>query len=181
MLRPLKLKGILLQIFLVSLLYSSCSDQKNSYIVTAYQTSAAGDNLQWVTSEPAENNIKTLSLAINPDQKFQEYIGFGASFTESSAWNLATIPVKLRKEVLERLFSPTLGAGFSLTRTHINSSDYANNHYTYVDAGDRRLHPWPRGGAADAHQIGVVHPLQSNPDGEIRLHPEIGHEFPPKC
>ncbi|MDB2456647.1 hypothetical protein N9W60_02080 [Flavobacteriaceae bacterium] len=139
MLRPLKLKGTLLQIFLVSLLYSSCADQKNSYKVTAYQTSAAGDNLQWVASEPAENNIKTLSLAINPDQKFQEYIGFGASFTESSAWNLATIPVKLRKEVLERLFSPTLGAGFSLTRTHINSSDYSNNHYTYVDAGDRSL------------------------------------------
>ena len=37
------------------------------------------------------------------------------------------------------LFSPTEGAGFSLTRTHINSSDYANNHYTYVEENDEDL------------------------------------------
>ena len=52
---------------------------------------------------------------------------------------MATIPKSLRKDVLSRLFSPTEGAGFSLTRTHINSSDYSNGHYTYVDEGDTTL------------------------------------------
>ena len=52
---------------------------------------------------------------------------------------MATIPVKLRKNVLTKLFSPTEGAGFTLTRTHINSSDYSNNHYTYVEDGDTNL------------------------------------------
>ena len=52
---------------------------------------------------------------------------------------MATIPEALRKQVLTRLFSPTEGAGFSLTRTHINSSDYSNNHYTYVEEGDKDL------------------------------------------
>ncbi|MGB5420265.1 glycoside hydrolase family 30 protein, partial [Algibacter sp.] len=47
--------------------------------------------------------------------------------------------VALRNEVLTKLFSPTKGAGFTLTRTHINSSDYSNNHYTYVDSGDEDL------------------------------------------
>ncbi len=41
--------------------------------------------------------------------------------------------------MLTKLFSPTEGAGFSLTRTHINSSDYSNNHYTYVEEGDEDL------------------------------------------
>lgn len=87
----------------------------------------------------AATGSKTIHLNIKPDQSFQTYVGFGASFTESSAWNLATLPEAKRKAVLTKLFSPTEGAGFSLTRTHINSSDYSNNHYTYVDANDEDL------------------------------------------
>jgi glucosylceramidase len=110
--------------------------------VDVYQTSQAGDNLKLIAKQETTqetDRIKKISLLINSDQKFQEYVGFGASFTESSAWNLATIPETLRKEVLTHLFSPTEGAGFSLTRTHINSSDYSNNHYTYIDSGDTSL------------------------------------------
>ncbi len=132
----------LLQILILLSIISSCSPANNEYGIEVYQTSQAGDNLKLITESAAAETVgksKKLSLSINPDQKFQEYIGFGASFTESSAWNLATIPVALRKEVLTRLFSPTEGAGFSLTRTHINSSDYSNNHYSYVAAGDTSL------------------------------------------
>ena len=101
--------------------------------MSVYQTSQTGHNLRLITAaQPQTYAAKKVHLMINPDEQFQEYIGFGASFTESSAWNLATIPEAARKEVLTRLFSPTEGAGFSLTRTHINSSDYSNKHYTFV-------------------------------------------------
>ena len=123
---------------------SSCgSDEKNDfYQVDIYQTSHAGDNLKLISKSQNEKpkvDSKKINLQINPEKRFQNYIGFGASFTESSAWNLATIPVALRKDVLTKLFSPTKGAGFSLTRTHINSCDYSNNHYTYVEVGDVKL------------------------------------------
>tara|TARA_R110002167_G_scaffold68047_2_gene192233 strand:- start:29277 stop:30269 length:993 start_codon:yes stop_codon:yes gene_type:complete len=120
----------------------SCSPKITDYEVAIYQTSQSGDNLKLITkNQPTQSvgEIKKVSLQINPEQKFQKYVGFGASFTESSAWNLATIPVESRKEVLTKLFSPTEGAGFTLTRTHINSSDYSNNHYTYIEEGDEDL------------------------------------------
>lgn len=131
-----------LQTLTIVCLISSCSPSKNDYTIDVYETSQSGDNLKLIIENSTAQTIgkvNKVSLQINPDQKFQEYVGFGASFTESSAWNLATIPESLRKEVLTRLFSPKEGAGFSLTRTHINSSDYSNGHYTYVDSRDTTL------------------------------------------
>lgn len=126
------------------LLIGSCKPQKESkkYRLEVYQTSFSGDNLKLVsTANNSEDNkaSKKVNISIHPEVEFQKYYGFGASFTESSAWNLATIPTNLRKDVLNKLFSPTKGVGFSLTRTHINSSDYSNNHYTYVDENDLSL------------------------------------------
>jgi len=141
-----KLKKEMRQILLLPLLllFISCSiqNQEQNYSVSVYQTSKSGDNLKLLSS--AQNNTSVseknkLTLRVSPNQVFQKYYGFGASFTESSAWNLATIPASLRKKVLTKLFSPTEGAGFSLTRTHINSSDYSNNHYTYIDKNDKEL------------------------------------------
>lgn len=116
------------------------------YLADVYQTSQSGDNLALLTTlAPTadaalhQSNKSQVHLQLEPDLTHQRYYGFGASFTESSAWNLATIPIEQRKQVLTRLFSPTDGAGFSLTRTHINSSDYSNNHYSYVAAGDVSL------------------------------------------
>ena len=127
----------------VCLTFWSCNHiPADEYNITIYQTSQAGDNLKQVLAEEHmdfSNEINNITIQLQTDQEFQEYIGFGASFTESSAWNLATIPASLRNEVLTKLFSPTEGAGFSLTRTHINSSDYSNGHYTYVDEGDESL------------------------------------------
>ncbi|MBT8218179.1 MAG: hypothetical protein KJP00_00030, partial [Bacteroidia bacterium] len=131
-------------VFAISIAFISCSPKSTyqDYIADVYQTSHAGDNLKLISSYEASTSApegKPIALRLLPDKEFQKYYGFGASFTESSAWNLATIPMNLRQEVLTRLFNPTKGAGFTLTRTHINSSDYSNNHYTYVEEGDEDL------------------------------------------
>ncbi|MDB2606144.1 hypothetical protein N9Y48_00030 [Zobellia sp.] len=128
----------------IAIILASCipkSDNKN-YVSDVYQTSQSGDNLKLISDDAAQKtstDVKKVALQLLPNEEFQKYYGFGASFTESSAWNLATIPVEVRKQVLTRLFSPTEGAGFTLTRTHINSSDYSNNHYTYIEEGDEDL------------------------------------------
>ena len=131
-------------ILLLTLLLVNCTPRGaySDYVADVYQTSQAGDNLKLILSNVAggaETERTTVSLHLHPEDEFQKIYGFGASFTESSAWNLATIPVEVRREVLTRLFSPTEGAGFTLTRTHINSSDYSNRHYTYVEEGDEDL------------------------------------------
>jgi glucosylceramidase len=78
-------------------------------------------------------------LVVDTQHPHQELAGFGASFTESSAWNLACLPDAQRRDVLARLFAPDVGMGFTLTRTHINSCDYSLRHYTYVEPGDLAL------------------------------------------
>ena len=132
----------------IAFLFVGCTSNKtkksayDDYVLDVYQTSQAGDNLKLLSSadtKATSTDIKKVTLEILPNEEFQKYYGFGASFTESSAWNLATIPVESRKQVLTKLFSPTEGAGFTLTRTHINSSDYSNNHYTYIKEGDKDL------------------------------------------
>ncbi len=133
-----------LPLLILVFMFVSCSSKSayQNYESVVYQTSQAGDNLKLITSndaKPTSTEIKKVALQLLPNEEFQKYYGFGASFTESSAWNLATIPVDLRKNVLTKLFSPTEGAGFTLTRTHINSSDYSNTHYTYIEDGDEDL------------------------------------------
>ncbi|MDV7188191.1 glycoside hydrolase family 30 protein [Lutibacter sp. TH_r2] len=138
------IKATVLYAFIIYILTIGCTPKSphQNYTTNIYQTSQAGDNLKLITNEKTKTNtlpVKKVTLELLPNEEFQKYIGFGASFTESSAWNLATIPVELRKEVLTKMFSPTEGAGFTLTRTHINSSDYSNNHYTYIEEGDEDL------------------------------------------
>jgi glucosylceramidase len=133
-----------LPLLIISIVFVSCSPKsvKQDYVIDVYQTSQAGDNLKLISSDETKTTsteVKKVTLELLPNEEFQKYYGFGASFTESSAWNLATIPVDSRKKVLTKLFSPTEGAGFTLTRTHINSSDYSNNHYTYIEEGDEDL------------------------------------------
>ncbi|WP_179352602.1 glycoside hydrolase family 30 protein [Winogradskyella vidalii] len=131
-------------ILVLAIIGHSCAPKNDTqnYVADIYQTSQAGDNLKLLSSDEAKTTpaeLKKVTLEIHTDKTFQKYYGFGASFTESSAWNLATAPVETRKAVLNKLFSPTEGAGFTLTRTHINSSDYSNNHYTYIEEGDEDL------------------------------------------
>ncbi|WP_297703116.1 glycoside hydrolase family 30 protein [uncultured Eudoraea sp.] len=135
---------IRLLVLVISVVFVSCTPKSayEDYVADVYQTSHAGDNLKLISTDQVETPTierKKVSIRLLPEVELQKYYGFGASFTESSAWNLATIPVDLRKEVLTNLFSPTEGAGFTLMRTHINSSDYSNNHYTYVEDGDEDL------------------------------------------
>ena len=98
--------SVLIAVSIIFMLGCQSENQTSKYMIEVYQTSAAGDNLKLISKEdqsPTNTNKATNKLVLNPNKEFQEYYGFGASFTESSAWNLATIPVELRKEVLTKL------------------------------------------------------------------------------
>jgi glucosylceramidase len=79
------------------------------------------------------NDPAYFNITLDPGTAFQEITGFGASFTESSGYNFGLMSAEKKQEIINALFNPETGAGFTLTRTHINSCDYSISHYTYCD------------------------------------------------
>ena len=83
-------------------------------------------------------------ITINPTERFQTMLGLGAALTDASAFVLLDLKAKnpaLYDYTMERLFSPTKGAGLSVLRLPMGSSDYVsgNTYFTYCDTESRDL------------------------------------------
>lgn len=87
-----------------------------------------------------EQDLETENLLINiyPEFRYQEILGFGAAFTETSAYNFSLLNADEQQQVAELLFGKS-GIGLNFCRTHINSSDFGIDEYTYVEDGDAEL------------------------------------------
>jgi glucosylceramidase len=116
---------------------AGCSMQPEKLHVEVYQTSASGHKLTQIHFFPeADNNA---IIRILPEQRFQTIVGFGGSFTESSAWLLNQMSKEKRELILKAYFGKD-GSRYSLTRTHINSCDFSLGNYSYAPvAGDMAL------------------------------------------
>ncbi len=115
----------------------ACNSKNKNLLVDVYETSAAGNKLQKI--EVTENQTADVVIKINPAEKFQEIIGFGGSFTESTAYLMNQIGKENRKQILDAYFGKN-GAKYSLTRTHINSCDFSLSNYSYAPVeGDKEL------------------------------------------
>lgn len=117
------------------LLIMACTTKKE-LDVKVYQTSAGGDQLTEKTNFSKADSVVTIKII--PEEKFQTIVGFGGSFTESSAYLLNGLSLEKRKEVLEAYFGDD-GARYSLTRTHMNSCDFSLSQYTYAPVEDDTL------------------------------------------
>ncbi len=94
-----------------------------------FETSADGNSLAEINEFPvAETSVE---IVLNPEKKFQTITGFGGSFTESTAYLLNQLSDENRQKVIEAYFGDS-GARYSLTRTHINSSDFSLGNYSYA-------------------------------------------------
>ncbi len=79
-------------------------------------------------------------LEIDSDVTYQTIEGFGGAFTEAGGYNLSTLSQEKREEVIKSYFSPEVGLGYSLCRTHINSCDFSLGNYAYNNVpGDTKL------------------------------------------
>lgn len=76
---------------------------------------------------------------IYSDRRYQEVLGFGAAFTETSAYNYSMLSSENKRKVIEAYFDPEKGLGFNFCRTHIHSCDFSLDHYTYVKDNDETL------------------------------------------
>lgn len=82
------------------------------------------------------------SIAVETSREFQEIDGFGASFTDSSAYLMAEVlSTSDRERAMRELFSPTEGIGLSLIRNPMGASDYARTIYSYDDLPEGESDP----------------------------------------
>jgi glucosylceramidase len=101
-------------------------------------SSKAGDRLaqkQELTFAKASIN-KPAPFRINDAVEFQKIDGFGASFLEAGLISINSLDSEGQEQVLQSLFDPDKGAGFSAMKTVIGSTDFqsAGPFYSYDDS-----------------------------------------------
>ncbi len=104
-------------------------------------TSEAGDTLtHYPNVSFSTDRARGTVIEVRPEAVKQTMTGVGTSFTEPSAYVLAHLEPERRREVMARVFGAD-GANFSLTRTHIGSTDFSvAGRYSYARvAGDAEL------------------------------------------
>ncbi|APD05954.1 glucosylceramidase [Flavobacteriaceae bacterium UJ101] len=121
-------------IFTLFLITMSCNKEKETLLdVEVYETSAEGNKLTKLTT--FSDDVESTKIKILPEKEFQTIIGFGGSFTESSAYLVNRLGKENREKIIEAYFGET-GARYSLTRTHINSCDFSLKNYSYAPVPD---------------------------------------------
>jgi len=70
-------------------------------------------------------------ITVNPNTTYQSMIGFGASLTDSAAYNIYNSPA--RNSIMTSLFSPTDGIGLDWLRQPLGASDFSRSFYSYDD------------------------------------------------
>jgi glucosylceramidase len=82
------------------------------------------------------------TITVDDTHTFQQMDGFGASFTDSSAWLIFNkLSASQRTDVMEKLFDPIKGIGLSFLRQPMGASDFALTHYSYDDLPNRQSDP----------------------------------------
>jgi hypothetical protein len=71
------------------------------------------------------------TITVSPATTYQTMTGFGASFTDSSAWLVANSP--LRNSIMTKLFDPAQGIGLDFLRQPVGASDFSRSLYSYDD------------------------------------------------
>lgn len=97
----------------------------------------------WCEQNPLELNsvysFKMDAVDVNSKKTFQTHLGFGGSFTESSAYLLANTSEKNRKEIIKAYFDKEQGLAYNLGRTTIGCCDFSLDPYVYIEDGDVEL------------------------------------------
>jgi len=86
--------------------------------------------------QPPESEV---SVFVNPNKRFQEFLGIGGAITDASAEVFAKLPAAKQAELLAAYYDREKGIGYTLARTTIHSSDFSSGSYTYIEEGDGAL------------------------------------------
>lgn len=80
------------------------------------------------------------SVIIDSEVRYQTFMGFGGSFTESSADLFRSASAANQKRILDAYFRNDTGLGYTMGRLHMNSCDFSTGRWSCDDvAGDVEL------------------------------------------
>ncbi|HEX4092556.1 MAG TPA: glycoside hydrolase family 30 beta sandwich domain-containing protein, partial [Trebonia sp.] len=102
--------------------------------VSVWETTASQSQLlapQTGASFASGSSSQGQVITVTPSTKYQTMTGFGASFTDSSAWLVANSP--LRTQIMTKLFDPNQGIGLDFLRQPIGASDFSQSLFSYDD------------------------------------------------
>jgi glucosylceramidase len=112
-------------------------------------------------------------ITINPSTTYQTMTGFGASFTDSSAWLVYNSP--LRNQIMTKLFDPDQGIGLDFLRQPIGASDFSQSLFSYDDMPSGQTDPTLANFSVAHDQAYILPVLQQalsiNPDITIMATP----------
>lgn len=91
--------------------------------------------LEFEYNPTAENKM----LNIHSDLCFQEIFGFGSAFTDAAAVTFSKMSDANKQKFVDLVFDKENGLGYNFCRTTINSCDFSEKEYTYVEEGDVEL------------------------------------------
>jgi glucosylceramidase len=120
------------RLLLLMVIAVACSAQE----ARLYVTSQAGDR---IAPKPQRRFTNAAAggpvFRIDDTVQDQEITGFGASFLEAGMICLNSLDSSHQEEVLQALFDPEKGAGFTAMKTVIGATDFqsAGPYYTYDD------------------------------------------------
>ena len=85
--------------------------------------------------QPLETEV---AVFVNPEKKFQEFLGIGGAITDAAAEVFSTLSQDKQEELLKAYYSED-GINYNIIRTSIHSSDFGLGSHTYIDEGDKEL------------------------------------------
>ena len=117
---------------------------KTKIKIEVYETSRSGGNLAQIDQNQLSHWIQSdedcdAEVELFLDCPRQTITGFGGSFTDATSYLVHQMSQSQRQVIIQAYFGPE-GANYSLTRTHMNSCDFARRQYSYAPvAGDKNL------------------------------------------
>ena len=128
---------------MTALALTACQSKHPSALQVIETAKDTNNRLTAVTApqwQKAAANSEGAEVKLLPEQKFQTIVGFGGAITESVGYTLSRVPEALQSEALKAYFDPQSGIGYTVIRTHMNSSDFSLENWSCDDvAGDVEL------------------------------------------
>ncbi len=82
----------------------------------------------------AAGGASEVTIQVDPTQRYQTIVGFGAAVTDASAALIQhALTPERRTALLRDLFGPAPGIRLGFTRVTIGASDFSQSHYSYDD------------------------------------------------
>lgn len=97
-----------------------------------YTSSAAGLRFQKIIGRFEPPGLYINGIFIDRTRKFQEIMGFGGAFTDSTGINIAALDNGTQGNLLASYFGPD-GIGYSMARVPIGGTDFSLRGYSYDD------------------------------------------------